>query len=36
MKRTAVKLANGDWSIREENGNELYIIRKHYREDMIK
>ena len=31
MKNTAVKLANGDWSIRNEKGRELYIIRKHYR-----
>lgn len=36
MKRSAVKLASGDWSIRNEHGTELYIIRKHYRNDRSK
>lgn len=31
MKRTAVKLANGNWSVRDGNGKEIYIIQKHYR-----
>lgn len=31
MKRSAVKLADGSWSVRSESGTEIYIIRKHYR-----
>lgn len=31
MKRSAVKLANGNWSVRNENGTEVCIIQKHYR-----
>lgn len=30
MKRTAIKLANGNWSIRNANGREVYILQKHY------
>lgn len=30
MKRTAVKLTNGDYSIRNKNGREVYLIQKRY------
>ena len=30
MKRRAVKLANGNWSIRNEKGREVYLLQKHY------
>lgn len=30
MKRTAVKLANGDWSIRNTTGREVYRLQKHH------
>ena len=30
MKRTAVKLANGDWSIRNSTGHEVYRLQKHH------
>lgn len=31
MKRIAVKLANGNWSIRNEKGTEVCLLMKHYR-----
>lgn len=29
MKRTAVKLANGNWSIRNDKGREIYLLQRH-------